>query len=404
MATGVPACAAPHGTRTVRDRAPTAWSVPVLFVDRGHGSADRRGRLSPRTILARGGFSVATGVPACAAPRGRRRAPSRVPTARPARGAVIPHAPVRGTQAGTPVATNSARGFRPTGRRPTLTRDGPPNAAADARAAPARAPRPVAGPRGVRGPHAAGGGRHGDARLRRGGLRHQQRVDGPGAVRVPQAGRVPHLRPQLRPRRRVRPRPRRRDERQTRTATTGSPPSARSPWRRARTAGSRTSTSPPPRTRRATSCWSSNTPSPGGRRGRWEVVVFRHPDDARQAYVKRVVGLPGRASAGLRRRRLGRRRPLPQGAGRLPGRPHPRVRPEPAARRRGAPVGRRRVGAGRAAGRRGRRPSPAGPSGSRPPRRSPRRTGRPPAGKTPRPKTSGESCGTGTGRRRAGGT
>ena len=26
---------------------------------------------------------------------------------------------------------------------------------------------------------------------------------------------------------------------------------------------------------------------------RWEVVVFRHPDDARQAYVKRVVGLPG---------------------------------------------------------------------------------------------------------------
>ena len=28
---------------------------------------------------------------------------------------------------------------------------------------------------------------------------------------------------------------------------------------------------------------------------RWEVVVFRHPDDARQAYVKRVVGLPGEA-------------------------------------------------------------------------------------------------------------
>ena len=26
---------------------------------------------------------------------------------------------------------------------------------------------------------------------------------------------------------------------------------------------------------------------------RWEVVVFRHPDDARQAYVKRVAGLPG---------------------------------------------------------------------------------------------------------------
>ena len=26
---------------------------------------------------------------------------------------------------------------------------------------------------------------------------------------------------------------------------------------------------------------------------RWEVVVFRHPDDARQAYVKRVVGTPG---------------------------------------------------------------------------------------------------------------
>ena len=28
---------------------------------------------------------------------------------------------------------------------------------------------------------------------------------------------------------------------------------------------------------------------------RWEVVVFRHPADARQAYVKRVVGLPGEA-------------------------------------------------------------------------------------------------------------
>ncbi len=28
---------------------------------------------------------------------------------------------------------------------------------------------------------------------------------------------------------------------------------------------------------------------------RWEVVVFRHPEDARQAYVKRVVGLPGEA-------------------------------------------------------------------------------------------------------------
>ena len=28
---------------------------------------------------------------------------------------------------------------------------------------------------------------------------------------------------------------------------------------------------------------------------RWEVVVFRHPDDALQAYVKRVVGLPGEA-------------------------------------------------------------------------------------------------------------
>ena len=28
---------------------------------------------------------------------------------------------------------------------------------------------------------------------------------------------------------------------------------------------------------------------------RWEVVVFRHPDDARQAYVKRVVGRPGEA-------------------------------------------------------------------------------------------------------------